>query len=275
MGSKMALVLYLTAAACVQGALAANHEVDWKFTTAGYSQLAAAVGDTLTFKFSGGHDVVAVPSGVQWPASCSAPQGEDYGESGPIVVPLTKEGTVTYICTVPGHCQSGKMSVTVVVSPAAGPAPAPKLPPSPPPQTPPTPPAAAAPPARTKPTTSGPVNISIPWGYGTVPKQTINATVGDTLLFVFSSGHDVAQLKTTGTKWPGACNAPLVTKGFPITKGPAKVVVKNAGTFSFICTVPGHCAQGGMHVNVKVAARKAPTPSPKAKSPSPNKTSTP
>ncbi|KAL5217558.1 hypothetical protein ABZP36_018242 [Zizania latifolia] len=84
----------------------------WSFNTGGWpGGKRFRAGDVLVFKYSpAAHNVVAVNAAGY--RSCSAPRGATTYKSGNDRVTLAR-GTNYFICTFPGHCQSGmKIAVT-------------------------------------------------------------------------------------------------------------------------------------------------------------------
>ncbi|PSS31613.1 Blue copper protein [Actinidia chinensis var. chinensis] len=73
-------------------------------------------------------------------------------------------------------------------------------------------------------------------------------TVGDTLVFNYISGHSVDQVSASDYSTCTVGNA-IKTDSSGATNFP----LKTAGTYYFICGVPGHCGSG-MKVAVTVAA---------------------
>jgi len=87
--------------------------------------------------------------------------------------------------------------------------------------------------------------------------------VGDTLEFEYSAAeHDVVQYTSNTTLAEyNACNG---TTEKTYTTGNDSIPLTIAGTYYFICGIPGHCAEG-MKVSVNVSAAASPpttTPTP-------------
>ncbi|XAR53122.1 hypothetical protein NMG60_11021535 [Bertholletia excelsa] len=112
-GSAM---LTVAAAVCLllvlncEGAQAATYKVGgtagWSFNTASWPRgKRFRAGDILVFNYSpAAHNVVAVnKAGYN---SCKAPAGAKVYSSGKDQIKLVK-GQNFFICTLPGHCQSG------------------------------------------------------------------------------------------------------------------------------------------------------------------------
>ncbi|XP_006650480.2 chemocyanin-like [Oryza brachyantha] len=84
----------------------------WSFNTGGWPRgKRFRAGDVLVFKYSpSAHNVVAVNAAGY--NSCSAPRGARVFKSGNDRVTLAR-GTNYFICSFPGHCQSGmKIAIT-------------------------------------------------------------------------------------------------------------------------------------------------------------------
>ena len=86
----------------------------WSFNVANWSMgKRFRAGDVLVFKYNAAaHDVAAVNAAAY--DSCSAPRGTKIMRSGNDRVTL-RRGTNYFICTFPGHCQSG-MKLAVIAA---------------------------------------------------------------------------------------------------------------------------------------------------------------
>ncbi|KAM0054914.1 putative Blue (type 1) copper binding protein [Helianthus debilis subsp. tardiflorus] len=80
-------------------------------------------------------------------------------------------------------------------------------------------------------------------------------TVGDNLVFTYTSNHDV--LEVSKDDYDSCSLTNPVTSN---TASPSTIALKDAGSRYFICGTPGHCDQG-MKVEIKtVAASSGPPP---------------
>ncbi|KAH8488287.1 hypothetical protein Peur_060000 [Populus x canadensis] len=79
-------------------------------------------------------------------------------------------------------------------------------------------------------------------------------TVGDSLLFKYSSTHSVAEVSKDDYD---SCSTSNLGKTY--TDGSSTVLLSTAGPMYFICSTPGHCS-GGMKLAITVAAASG-TPS--------------
>jgi len=73
------------------------------------------VGETITFEWTGTHDVHIHPSG-----DCTEDGRMEVGLASPATYTFTEEGTVVFACDVGSHCEDGGMILTANVMAAAG-----------------------------------------------------------------------------------------------------------------------------------------------------------
>ncbi|KAF5764482.1 putative Blue (type 1) copper binding protein [Helianthus annuus] len=79
-------------------------------------------------------------------------------------------------------------------------------------------------------------------------------TVGDNLVFTYTSNHDV--LEVSKDDYDSCSIANPVTSN---TASPTTIALKDAGSRYFICGTPGHCDQG-MKVEIKTVAASSGPP---------------
>ncbi|KAL2340367.1 hypothetical protein Fmac_008307 [Flemingia macrophylla] len=84
---------------------------------------------------------------------------------------------------------------------------------------------------------------------------------GDILVFRFSTGHTVAEVTDQASF--DSCN--VNNNSGVINTSPARITLNHTGEFYFVCTVQGHCSNGGQKLSVNVTVTStstAPSPSP-------------
>ncbi|TQD97209.1 hypothetical protein C1H46_017298 [Malus baccata] len=87
-------------------------------------------------------------------------------------------------------------------------------------------------------------------------------TVGDTLVFTYSSGnHDVAEVTKAAFD---ACNAtnPITLE----TASPTNITLSSSGEHYYICTFSGHCS-AGQKLSISVTGASSPAPAPRTTRP--------
>ncbi|KAM1508275.1 uclacyanin-3-like [Malus sylvestris] len=87
-------------------------------------------------------------------------------------------------------------------------------------------------------------------------------TVGDTLVFTYSSGnHDVAEVTKAAFD---ACNAtnPITLE----TASPTNITLSSSGEHYYICTFSGHCS-AGQKLSISVTGASSPAPAPRTTPP--------
>jgi len=87
---------------------------EWRFGT-NLADRSYNVGDTVTFEWTGTHNVYIHPSG-----DCSTDGAIEVGETSPTSYTFTAVGNVTFACDVPNHCQDGGMILKTTVAEANG-----------------------------------------------------------------------------------------------------------------------------------------------------------
>jgi plastocyanin len=94
------------------GCVTHQHDIEWIITD--YSQMTAAVGDTVTFHYSSFHNVFLHPTGTCDRAGASELGDTQAGYDGASHT-FTEAGTYTFACQVGDHCSDGQI-VTFVVT---------------------------------------------------------------------------------------------------------------------------------------------------------------
>ena len=211
-------------------------------------------GSTVTFQWSGSHNVVEVSNNENF-EMCNAAGGDEHAPTAPdgeYSVVLNTPGTYYYICSVSEHCALGqKIAITVLSADAAmlsSPPPPPPLPP-PPPQ---------SPVAKT---------FVLPWAIPMEP-QAMDVTSGSTVTFQWSGYHNVVEVSNNENF--EMCNAAGgVEHPPPAPGGEYSVVLNTPSKHYYICSVPSHCALGQKIAITVQSADAATLPSPPPRSPSP------
>ncbi|XP_024520124.1 mavicyanin [Selaginella moellendorffii] len=134
--AKWIAVVALALVAACQLAMAVDYQVagaapGWSIQN-GYTEWAARnqfrVGDTLTFTYTGNHNVLEVSRAAY--DNCDASQPiQSYLTPSPIQVTLTTSGEHWFICGVPGHCDGGmRVPINVLEATSGAPGGAPAVP---------------------------------------------------------------------------------------------------------------------------------------------------
>lgn len=92
-------------------------------------------------------------------------------------------------------------------------------------------------------------DIRVNWALN-VSQPPLEATIGDTLTFDFTSGHNVEEFP--GQPALESCDFSMAT--FIDSSGPVTITLSSVGTFYFGCSIGSHCTTGGMAVQITVSA---------------------
>jgi plastocyanin len=90
--------------------VATDYPINWIITDYTTTSYTATVGDTVTFSWSGGHNVFLHPTGT-----CDDAGATEVSSSSPVIYTFTEAGSFTFACDVGSHCENGQILTFTVV----------------------------------------------------------------------------------------------------------------------------------------------------------------
>merc|ERR1711865_1136907 len=87
-----------------------DYPINWIITDYTATSYTASVGDTVTFSWSGGHNVFLHPTNA-----CDDAGATEVSSSSPAIYTFTEAGSFTFACQVGQHCGNGQILTFTVV----------------------------------------------------------------------------------------------------------------------------------------------------------------